>query len=170
MNGCPKEEMLSALLDGELTAPEEKAVEVHVAACPTCATTIECLREVQALSAELTEEPVTRKEWDQTWAGIVERINRPQPIGLLRRLLVPLASAAVLTLGLGLWAILPRRSSSPRAVVTVVISTGLKRSFDPSSAASPIGLPAMRCSRANSTIRIAVLEARPISSTMPIWV
>jgi len=120
MNGCPKEEMLSALLDGELTAPELEAAEAHLAACPTCATTTACLREAQALSAELTEEPVTREEWDQAWAGILERIDRPRPIGLLRRFLVPLAGAAVLMLALGLWAILPGRGGDPVAVVVDV--------------------------------------------------
>ena len=75
MNACPKEELLSAHLDGELADAEREAIETHLAACPTCATTIACLREAEALSAELTEEPVTREEWDMAWAGIQSRIE-----------------------------------------------------------------------------------------------
>ena len=75
----------------------------------------ELTRRAQALAAELTEEPVTREEWDMAWAGIRSRIESPHSTGLLRRFLVPLAAAAVLLLGLGLWAVLPGRGSAPIA-------------------------------------------------------
>jgi len=117
MNACPKEELLSAHLDGELADAEREAIQTHIAACPTCATTIACLREAQALAAELAEEPVTREEWDMAWIGIQSRIaERPARAGFLRRYLLPLSAAAALLVGLGLWAVLPGRGSDPVAV------------------------------------------------------
>ena len=62
------------------------------------------------------------------------------------------------------------RGRVPKTKETVVMSRGRKRSTAASTAASPISLPSARISRANSTIRIEVLLARPISRTTPIWV
>lgn len=46
-------ESLSALLDGELAADERRAVEAHVASCPSCARHLRELSEVDALARRL---------------------------------------------------------------------------------------------------------------------
>lgn len=56
----------------------------------------------------------------------------------------------------------------PRMKASAVISTARKRWRAPATAASTIDRPSARCSRANSTIRMAFFAARPTSSTSPI--
>ena len=51
-----------------------------------------------------------------------------------------------------------------------VIRMGRKRYLAASTAASRMPRPLARCSLANSTIKMAFLLARAMSSTMPIWV
>jgi hypothetical protein len=57
----------------------------------------------------------------------------------------------------------------PAMNATEVITIGRRRSRQASSAASTIPLPWNSSSRANSTIRIAFLQAKPISTTNPTW-
>src|SRR5271170_59648 len=57
--------------------------------------------------------------------------------------------------------------TTPRINAKEVIRIGRKRSFAASTAASVTVFPPARSSRANSTIRIAFLAARPTSKTSP---
>jgi hypothetical protein len=59
--------------------------------------------------------------------------------------------------------------SRPRMKAKLVISTGRMRSRAPFTAASSSGTPFSRSSLANSTMRMAFLLARAMSTTMPIW-
>ena len=54
--------------------------------------------------------------------------------------------------------------------VKLVIRMGRKRKPAASIAAATVVRPWISSSRANSTIRIAFLQARPISTKRPIWV
>src|SRR5436190_3382273 len=58
--------------------------------------------------------------------------------------------------------------STPRIKANEVITMGRKRARAASTAASKIALPSARCSRANSTMRMAFLADSAISSTSPI--
>ena len=51
-----------------------------------------------------------------------------------------------------------------------VMMIGRSRSSQASSVASSRGAPNSRCFLANSTIRIAFLQARPTSTMKPTWV
>jgi hypothetical protein len=58
--------------------------------------------------------------------------------------------------------------TTPRMNANDVITIGRKRARAASVAASRIGLPAARSSRANSTMRIAFFAESAISKTSPI--
>ena len=51
------EHLLSAHLDGELGADDERAVRSHLAACPSCASRLETLRALRASFRDLMPEP-----------------------------------------------------------------------------------------------------------------
>jgi hypothetical protein len=72
---------LSEYLDGELAAGEVRALEAHLTACPTCASTLEQLRVVVAKARDLEALP---PETDP-WPAIDARL-RPRPAGLWPRL------------------------------------------------------------------------------------
>src|SRR5438105_3406927 len=57
----------------------------------------------------------------------------------------------------------------PKMNANEVMRIGRRRSRAPSSAASTSGLPFFSSSRANSTMRMAFLAARPMSIANPIW-
>ena len=59
--------------------------------------------------------------------------------------------------------------TTPRMKANEVMMIGRRRSLAASIAALTASLPASSFILANSTIRIAFLAARPISSTTPIW-
>ena len=59
--------------------------------------------------------------------------------------------------------------ATPRMKAKEVITIGRKRARAASTAASKIGMPSARISRANSTIRIAFFAESAMSRTRPIW-
>ena len=60
--------------------------------------------------------------------------------------------------------------NTPAMKAMLVIKMGRSRSLQASSAASTMPMPSCCFSRANSTMRMAFLHARPTSTIRPIWV
>ena len=63
----------------------------------------------------------------------------------------------------------PTSTAPPITNASDVIRIGRRRSREASTAASKALLPSSRSFRANSTIRMAFFDAKPISTTRPIW-
>jgi hypothetical protein len=59
--------------------------------------------------------------------------------------------------------------TTPRMKAKAVMRMGRKRSWAAPRAASARGCPSWNFMRANSTMRMAFLAARPMSMTRPIW-
>ncbi|MFP3939697.1 MAG: anti-sigma factor family protein [Thermoanaerobaculia bacterium] len=98
---CARVYDLSAYLDGELAAPEERAVEAHLARCRRCRTELEGLRRVvervqslqRATPPPALAETVARRVALETGRrGLLDRLE-----GALRRL--PVEPATLLTFG-----------------------------------------------------------------------
>jgi anti-sigma factor RsiW len=66
---------LSDYLDGELTQEERRAVESHLAACPSCAAVLDDLKRVVARAQALEPRPPHA----DLWAGVAERIDARRP-------------------------------------------------------------------------------------------
>ena len=95
--------LLSARLDGELTAREEQELEAHLAGCPECRGLAEELEAIHAAFPHLEEIPAP----EGFARGVMERIEKettPKAIPLFRRpqfrALAGLAACAALCLGL----------------------------------------------------------------------
>ena len=108
MTDCEKyQELLSAMLDGELTEAEQRALEAHLAECPDCRAMYEAFAAVHAAVSETEELPETLH------SGIMNRVNAAAGTGKKRgtvRYLRPALTAAaclavvagaLLTLGKG---------------------------------------------------------------------
>ena len=100
-------ELLSAHLDGELSAEESSRVEQHLAGCPACATELEATRTVRS---RLRDAPAVDPPF-----GFLERVTLPSGQARARRRhwqaaawVVGVAAAWVLVLGI---AVAPQRST-----------------------------------------------------------
>jgi hypothetical protein len=90
-------ELLSALIDGALSAGEEARVRDHLEGCGTCRERLAGLTEVVELVREIPEPRVG----DGFEAAVLDRLSRPRRVRPLRWL-APLAAAACLLLFAGL--------------------------------------------------------------------
>jgi tetratricopeptide (TPR) repeat protein len=103
----PFTDRLSDYLDGELGAPERRALEQHLTGCQTCRNTLSELRAVVAHAAALTD---TAPEGD-LWRGVAERIgpgrNAQRRFSFTFSFTLPQLAAAVLAVmvlsGAALW-------------------------------------------------------------------
>lgn len=77
----PWTERLSEYLDGDLPVDDRRALEAHLAGCPTCRAILDELRGVVAVAGELEDRPPER----DLWAGIAARIGA-EPTGRPRML------------------------------------------------------------------------------------
>ena len=94
MNLCePYEDLLSAQLDGELTAREQADLTAHLETCPYCR---KYARDLQALHASLLAMAADPPDW-MTDSILEEAKASPNPAKKARRL-APLACASVLAL------------------------------------------------------------------------
>lgn len=100
-SACARIYDLSAYLDGELAAPQQRSVEAHLARCPRCRTELDRLRRVvervQSLQRAtpppaLGETVARRVALETRRRGLLERLE-----GALRRL--PVEPATLLTFG-----------------------------------------------------------------------
>lgn len=104
MDSCERcTQLLSARLDGELTAREARELEAHLASCPECRALAEELEAIHAAFPRLEEIPAP----EGFAQGVMERIREeagPKVIPLFRRpqfrALAGLAACAALCLGL----------------------------------------------------------------------
>ena len=104
MDSCERcTQLLSARLDGELTAREAQELEAHLADCPECRALAEELEAIHAAFPQLEEIPAP----EGFAQGVMERIREeanPKVIPLFRRpqfrALAGLAACAALCLGL----------------------------------------------------------------------
>lgn len=104
MDSCERcTQLLSARLDGELTARETRELEAHLASCPECRALAEELEAIHAAFPRLEEIPAP----EGFAQGVMERIREeagPKVIPLFRRpqfrALAGLAACAALCLGL----------------------------------------------------------------------
>jgi len=96
---CPDREILSAWLDGEIDAPWDHALEVHVGSCQDCQSRLERL---EATRRALLEAPMPdwRPAMERVRRSLIARgLARDRPVPVWRRrmsLPVPLAAAAIL--------------------------------------------------------------------------
>lgn len=94
MNLCePYEDLLSAQLDGELTAREQADLTAHLETCPQCR---KYARDLQALHASLLAMAADPPDWMTD--SILEKVKASPPPAKKARRLAPLACAAVLAL------------------------------------------------------------------------
>ncbi len=73
-------ELLSALLDGELTAPEREAVDRHLAGCPACRDLLEDLRHLAAASSA-DPVPQVPADLESRIRGRIDKARRPADAG-----------------------------------------------------------------------------------------
>jgi anti-sigma factor RsiW len=124
---------LSEYIDGELSDDERRALESHLAGCPTCAATLAELRQVVERARDLGPRP---PEAD-LWPAISRRISAHSPVGARiaqfrarepRRLsltFTQLAAAAVVLIAISsaiAWQIADRSAKASRDVDTAAAS------------------------------------------------
>lgn len=131
MSECP-DELLSGYLDGELSDADARAVEAHLAECPSCAAELEGLRELTALSQHMSAPAVSDAEWAAGWDAISARIAparkeaRPslwKRLGRLRYALVPAAAAALIALAVGVWGLGPYNEAEAEECVVEFVES-----------------------------------------------
>ena len=119
---------LSEYLDDELSSPDRRALEAHLATCAACGRTLDELRRVVARAGALEDRPPTT----DLWSGVAKRIGVTVPsteIDLTERreqrrrrfaFTVPqLAAAAVVLVtasGAGVWSLMSGVSGRRSAV------------------------------------------------------
>lgn len=133
MMDCEKaQELISQLLDGELTAEDERAIREHIARCGECRTVYEAFAAVSdAMRAEAAEVPATLHE--SIMSGV--RAAKKKKPGLLIRLRPYAAVAACLAVVLGTALALGRgvgfdNTSSTAAGAAPVAAADQQRSAD----------------------------------------
>lgn len=119
---------LSDYLDGELTADEQHAMDRHLEACATCATTLDELRRVVDTARSLPTTAPGEHVWQQiaSQIGVVRVETTPTAVRPMRRFaftLPQLAAASVLLTLLGGWGALrlirPAGAAAPVVARTV---------------------------------------------------
>lgn len=128
MSTCPSGERLGAYLDGELAEPAAQAVAAHLGSCPACAAELASLRELKALTSNLSVPEVTEEEWMATWQAIAARVVPAAPprraAGVWsttrrwRLALLPVAAAALFALAAGVWGLY---NAAPSALAHEVV-------------------------------------------------
>jgi hypothetical protein len=100
-------EYLDDYADGTLAEPQSMQVKEHLDACPACQKSLD---ELYLLLDQAATLPLCRMPKSDLWSGIETKIlsrSDARPVQQLwlhgRRLLFPLAAAALLILGLGTW-------------------------------------------------------------------
>ena len=98
-------EQLSDYLDDELTPPERRAVESHLAECPACAHTLDELRRVVDRARAIVPQAPERDLWEGIAGRLDEGRRAPLPFSAMRArrvsfTLPQLAAAAVLVAAL----------------------------------------------------------------------
>jgi anti-sigma factor RsiW len=96
--------LIQDLVDGELAAAARAELEQHVAACPSCRTLLDDLREIARVAGELplhTPRP-------QVWARIASRLEqeqaaRPTPFWTGARVMLAMAATLLVGVGASLW-------------------------------------------------------------------
>ena len=96
--------LIQDLVDGELATAARAELEQHVAACPSCRTLLDDLREIARVAGELplhTPRP-------QVWARIASRLEqeqaaRPTPFWTGARVMLAMAATLLVGVGASLW-------------------------------------------------------------------
>jgi len=96
--------LIQDLVDGELAPAARAELEQHVAACPSCRTLLDDLREIARVAGELplhTPRP-------QVWARIASRLEqeqaaRPTPFWTGARVMLAMAATLLVGVGASLW-------------------------------------------------------------------
>lgn len=80
MKSCASEATIQCLIDGELSAPESREVESHLAACGACAQAERAARrEAALLSSLLAPDGLVPVPTGRLWAGIVTALGGTRP-------------------------------------------------------------------------------------------
>lgn len=103
-HGCKNiAESLSAFIDGEIGAIDEKALEEHLASCEACSAELEELKKLDELTGRIEPPAVSKDEWAGMWEKISEEmtiVRRPSSIwtwaGLIKSKRFLASAAAVI--------------------------------------------------------------------------
>src|SRR5207247_9536933 len=90
---------LSEYLDGELAAPERRALEAHLASCDGCRTTLDELRRVVTNARALGDRPPTADLWPAV-AARIGLASRARPVARRFSFTMPQLAAASVVLAL----------------------------------------------------------------------
>jgi anti-sigma factor RsiW len=133
-------DLLSAILDGELSRSAETAARLHVAGCPTCAAELDDVRRAHdwVRTLPMAEPP----------AGFLDRLAIEPPARAARRLAPRWAGVAAVAASaaaaVGLLGLAPPREapvSPPVGRLVEAHATGASLTGDPLSRLAPIGVP-----------------------------
>lgn len=134
---------LSALLDGELPAPQQEVARAHLAACPACAEELAAVRQVRSWVRAL---PPVDPPFGFYERMLLDRATPALPVGVRastrrRAGLAALgaAAAAATVLGIGSPSERPVSPSVPRLVEAH--ATGASVGADLLSKLAPVGVP-----------------------------
>lgn len=102
-------ERIGAFVDGELSTPEQTAIETHLSTCKACEQMAVEFRQLDALAARDKAPEVSPREWSDLWSAVRAEVIQsprqltptPEPIRIWRWLAPSIAAAAIL-LGLGI--------------------------------------------------------------------
>jgi predicted anti-sigma-YlaC factor YlaD len=74
---CDKaEELLNALVDGELDALDEQRLQKHLESCPRCRAELRRLEQLEGIMARVTLPQLADREWEKHWASLYNRLER----------------------------------------------------------------------------------------------
>jgi anti-sigma factor RsiW len=123
-------DVLSALVDGELTDRQRTAAEDHLALCPACRAELEHIASIQQLVAGLPTLTVPAV----VWAGMMTGRRRTRP--------VVWAGAAAAVIGLSLLVASPSNSQATPPMTRFVQVHVASSGSDPVSQLAPAAVPA----------------------------
>ena len=129
MNSCEKiQEMISAMLDGELTREEKAIVQEHIASCNECAAMYEDFAFLsEEMGENLSHTPANLHE--HIMDGIKAQIKPKKPIHVLMRPYMAAAACLIIVAGVAL------ASSTGRMKADTAASTSYKMSMAEAAAA-----------------------------------
>jgi hypothetical protein len=122
------EPLIGELVDGTLDGAPRHALEAHLTTCPTCARLVEELLVVRRAARGLPPLAPPPGAWTRIADTIARERAAAQPSHAWRRLMLPLAAAAVLVLAVTAALFVKRPSPAPAA------TTSAPAALDPASA------------------------------------
>jgi predicted anti-sigma-YlaC factor YlaD len=74
---CKKaEELLNALVDGELEKPDEQRLRSHLESCARCREELRKLEQLEGIMTRVTLPRLADREWEKHWECLYNRLER----------------------------------------------------------------------------------------------